>query len=81
MPALYLSGDGKEASFHTQWEAEAFADKYGGTIDARGVAWVVTGADTEKAKKTADDHEGDWSGEGAGTKAAQKAAAAGDTPA
>lgn len=42
------------ASFHAQSDAEGFADAYGGTVAASGVAFVVTDADHERALNDAE---------------------------
>jgi hypothetical protein len=41
------------ASFHSQDEAEAYVDEYGGDINRAGVVFVVTGADFARAKDDA----------------------------
>lgn len=41
------------AAFHARSDAEAFADAYGGYVDAIGVVFTVTGSDAEKAKSDA----------------------------
>lgn len=42
------------ASFHARSDAEGFADAYGGTVAASGVAFVVTDADHDRAQNDAE---------------------------
>jgi hypothetical protein len=42
-----------EANFNDKATADAYADAYGGTIEARGVAYTVTGSDHKRARDDA----------------------------
>lgn len=64
-------------SFHDRVDADDFAGKFGGEVEGRGVVFVVTGADLDKARAAIKAGDGDWRG---GSKLAKGAKAADEPP-